>query len=498
METAAILLEAQRERSPVLPAQLLNAVYALALSVSVSIWLLPIYAPLWLDETISYFVVKGRFAEILSRQGWPGVPAYPALLWFWVRATGSGEVTLRLFSLLAMVAAAYLLYRAARELFGPDVALVAAVVFCVHPVVIFASIDIRPYPFAALAITSSIFALVRLRVSSSSWAAVLFGLSAACIVYFQFLFVVILPALALGLFTLPAADRATYWRRVSIALTVFTLAFLPVIPGMRYLFHTSGTHVFSDGPTWQDLVEPIVQLRTLYPLLAVFLIAVAMRKLDLRSRLETWPCLLCASLALIPLLTLYVVSVETSLHIFVFRYRLVAVPGIALCWALLLSRVQARSLRLLFCVAIVAATAFLYYRSPISGTHEYTWKYALDVIEKNAAADHAPVLICSDLPESDYLHMPPDAKDSALFAPLSYYQLSVPVVALPRALNGEAMQIGSRFLQQAAQQRERFLAAAFMPSYETLDWLEDHSDDTHTYREIGTYYGITVVEFTPR
>ena len=38
-------------------------------------------------------------------------------------------------------------------------------------------------------------------------------------------------------------------------------------------------------------------------------------------------------------------------------------------------------------------------------------------------------------------------KDSVLFAPLTYYKLTVPVVALPRSLNDDATRIGSQFLK---------------------------------------------------
>ena len=76
----------------------------------------------------------------------------------------------------------YLLYCAARELFDRDVAIIAAIVFCLHPIIIFASIDVRPYAFAALAINASILALVHLRHNNSNWLAALFGLLAACIV----------------------------------------------------------------------------------------------------------------------------------------------------------------------------------------------------------------------------------------------------------------------------------------------------------------------------
>ena len=210
--------------------------------------------------------------------------------------------------------------------------------------------------------------------------------------------------------------------------------------------------------------------------------------------------MLCVSLALVPALILYGVSAETSLHVFVFRYRLVAVPGVALCWALAVSRINSRVLRLLFCVAFVAVSAYHYFSSPSSRIHNYTWKYALEFVEKNASADDAPVLICSDLPESDYMPMPAGsaAKDSAIFAPLSYYQLSVPVVPLPRALNDEATRVGSQFLQQAAQRHERFLALAFVPSYETLDWLADSAEESHLVRELGVFDGVKVLEFVPR
>ena len=175
-------------------------IYALALALSICVWFVAIRAPLWLDETISFFLVKGGFAEIMSRQGWPDVPVYSYVLWLWTKVMGTGEITLRVSSVLIMLGAVYLLYRAARELFDRDVALIAAVVFCLHPIVIYAAIDVRPYALGAVAINSSILALVRMRHSNSKWLAAFFGVSAASVAYFQFLFVVILPALAICFF----------------------------------------------------------------------------------------------------------------------------------------------------------------------------------------------------------------------------------------------------------------------------------------------------------
>jgi hypothetical protein len=476
------------------------ALYALALAASISTWFIAIRAPLWLDETISFFVIKGGFSQILSRQGWPSVPAYPYLLWLWAKAVGTGEVALRISSVLAMLGAAYLLYRSARELFDWDVAVIAAVVFCLHPIVNSESIDVRPYALAALAITSSILVLVRLRDNNSNWLPALFGLSAACIVYFQFLFVVILPALVVCFFAIKVGGPKILWRQFSVALVTFALAFLPVIPGLRYMFHTSGVHVYAEAPAFWQLRGTLAPARVAFCLAAILLIAGIARRLDMRNLHEGRKILFCGSLALVPILILYGVSTGTSIHIFLDRYCIVAVPGIALCWAFIVSRIDSRALRLLFCTALVATTAYHSFRSPSSRVHNYTWKYALDVAEKSAAADKAPVLICSDLPESDHIPMPVGSaiKDSAIFAPLSYYQLSVPVVPLPRALNDEAIQVGSQFLQQAANRHERFLALAFEPSYDTLDWLASNAEGTHRVQELGIFDRVKVLEFVPR
>jgi Dolichyl-phosphate-mannose-protein mannosyltransferase len=483
-----------------IPEVALYGLYALALGVSISVWFLAFRAPLWLDETLSFFIIKGRFSEILSRQGWPGVPAYPYLLWLWTKAFGTGESALRMFSVLAMLGAIYLLYRAARELFDWDVAIIAVVLFCLHPIVVAESIDVRPYAFAVLAITTSIFVLVRLRHNDSNWLAALFGFSAACIVYFQFLFVVIVPALAICLFALKVGEPKTLWRQFSIALAVFALAFLPVLPGLQYLFHTSDIHVFSPAPRLAELGQVLGQKRPAFLLVVTLLIAAVTRRLDLRSHFASWPTLLCVSLALLPILILFGVSAGTSIHVFVDRYRLVAVPGVALCWALVVRRIDSRVLRLLFCLAVVAVTAYHYVSLPSARAHNYTWKYALEFAETNASPDGAPVLICSDLPEADHLPMPTGSavKDSAIFAPLSYYRLSVPVVPLPRALNGEATRIGSQFLQEAALRHERFLALAFSASYNTLDWLASNAAGTHSVRELGVFDGVKVLEFSPR
>jgi hypothetical protein len=474
------------------------AVYALILAVSISTWFIVIRAPLWLDETVSMFLIKGGWAGILSRQVWPDAPAYSCLLWLWTKVMGTGELMLRISSVLPMLAAVYLLYRAARELFDQDVAVVVAIVFCLHPIIIFAAIDVRPYAFAALAINATILTLVRLRHNNSNWLAAVFGFLAASIVEFQLLFAAILPALAVCFIASKIGDRKTLWRQLGIALVVFTLAFLPAIPRLQYMMHTSGTHVFSEAPRLLQMISTIT-VRGLVIVLVVFLlIAAAKRRLDLRKDSDRWTVLVCVSLALVPLLILFGLSVGTSIHVFVPRYRLVAVPGIALCWGLVVSWIDSRVLRLAFATALVAVAACVCFTAPSFHHHMYSWKNALAFAEKNASADNASVLICSDIPEADHMRMPEGTaiEETGILPPLSYYKLTVPVAPLPRTLNEETIRAGSVFLQQ--QKQRRFLAMAFIESYGTLDWLAKAAASNHTVHELGAFDGVKVLEFVPR
>ena len=477
-----------------------RGLYALALTLSVSLWLIAMRAPLWLDETVSMFLIQGGFHGIATRQVWPDSPAYSCLLYLWTVVFGRGEITLRLLSVLAMLVAAGLLYLTARALFSRDIAIVAAVVFCLHPIIVFEAIDIRPYAFAAVTVTGTLLLLVRLRNSHSLWLAAGFGLGAASIVYLQLLFAAILPALLLCLVAARWEERKVLWRQLSVALPVFAVASLPAIPRLRYMAQTSGTHVFSEAPNAGQLLS-LYSLKALIVVLsAVLLWAAFRRQLDVRRHVQDWPLLVSASAALVPGLALFLISTATSIHVFVPRYRLVAVPGVALLWAYAVSRIRSRDWQLLFCLLLVVTATLVRLTSPSMLRHQYSWKDAVAVARGNTASDGAPVLMCSDLPEADYMTMPAGAaiRESGILPPLSYYQLSVPVTPLPRSLNAETHRAGEAFLAQVTPRHQRFLAMAFLQSWATLDWLTSVAAPAYSVRELGEYEGVKVLEFRPR
>lgn len=477
----------------------LVAAYGVALAACISVWFLAVRAPLWTDETLSYWQIAGGFKQIWSRsiQG-NSFAAYAYILWFTNTVFGSKEIVLRIPSILAMLTAVYVFYRCARELFDWDVSLIATALFILPRGIAFAAIDVRPYPFALLVTNLTVFLFLRWMKAHRTVYAALFGVSSAGIFYFHYLFASVLLGLAVYyLLTRRSSVRADL-RQIGVALGCFAIFLLPVLPRLKYIYQTRTTHSFADAPQWKSVVQVLDPGKgQLLVLAGVILLAVVARRFVIPNRELLGKLLLCASLTLAPILCLYGISVTTSVHVFIPRYLLVAMPGIALCWGWMCSLIDSRTLRSFFYFAFVGLCVFQAYSSPLSRRHEESWKESLAFADANAAEDHAPLLMCSPLIEADFQPMPAVASESVLYAPLSYYKVNAPVVPLPRTLNAEAERQGRQFLLKAAQEHTRFLVLAPWPSLRIVDLLAYYSQGTHTPRVLGQFDEIFVVEFVP-
>ncbi|HZZ38573.1 MAG TPA: glycosyltransferase family 39 protein [Acidobacteriaceae bacterium] len=481
-----------------------TAIYVSCLLIAISLWFVAIRAPLWLDETGSYWQISHGLSDIWSRHAATlDFPSYSYILGLSAKILGTSEIALRVPSVLAMLGAAYVFYLAARKLFKRDLSIFLTTIFCLHATVSFAAIDVRPYACAELAINAVILVLLTLRKNDSNWLAALLGVLTALIISFQFLFAVFVPAVVICFFAIKDADRRTVWRQFGVACGAFLLASLPLLPGILRLFETRGSHVYEAPPGLIDLLVTFTSMWMLPVAAAVALFALLTSHrqswIVRPRRSETWRNVLCLSLALVPLFILFSVSRWTTIHMFAPRHRLVAIPGIALLWGLVFERWVAKPLQLLFCVLLVVATASYCLVSPSAKKHGiFIWKSALVAAERNASVDDAPVLICSGFVESNYGPMPSNPKDSWLFTPLSYYKLTVPVVPLPYHLNDETIRDGSRFLAQAIPEHQRFLGMAPKTAPETLDWLRQKTTSTYTVRQVGIFDQVIVLEFRPR
>jgi hypothetical protein len=479
----------------------LAAGYGVLLGACFSVWVLAIRAPFWVDETLSYWQIAGGFKQIWTRsvQG-NSFAAYAYILWLTNGLFGNSEVVLRIPSVLAMLAAVYVFYRCARMLFAWDVALIATVFFMLPRAIAFAAIDVRPYAFALLLSNLTILAFLRWTKTTKTIYSALMGASAAGIIYFHYLFATVLVALAIYyLLTRGLSKMKADLPQTAIALGCFVILLLPVLPRLWYIYQSRVEHSSANAPRFLAVLHVLNPGKGQWFVLAgVVLMAAVVRGLAI-SRREVWTkLLLCLSLTLVPILSLYAISVMSSVHIFLPRYLLAAAPGIALCWGWFSSCIKLRPLRGLFCLAFAALCTLQAYGSVAAYKHEVSWKGALAFADENASRDHAPLLMCSPLVEADFQPMPAEAKESVLYAPLIYYKVKSPVVPLPRTLNEEADRQVRQFLQLAAQEHLRFLVLAPGQSVPIADLLASYSQGSYSSRVLGVFDNeIMVVEFTP-
>jgi mannosyltransferase len=491
---SAAPLQAPTRSAPRIQAHKL--VYGAALLAAIANWFVAIRAPLWFDEGISYAQISGGLSQIYARAG-GSFPGYSYFLWTYTQLFGTAEIVLRIPSIVAMLAATYVLYRCARELFFREAALVTTTVFALHPIVVFASIDVRQYAFAILAVNIACWRLLIWCRTESLRNAMLFGASSALIFYFHTLFGIVLLPLTMYLLL----EKRHRWKLVAsqlaAAVATFAVLMVPIVPRLLHVSNNRVQHVFAAEPVFNDVLFTIGPDHLFLVLFGVLLLAVAAIRsfsvFDLGPGATRLPLLL----GVLPLASFYTVSVLTPLHIFVSRYLLVCVPGIALCWGLVVSRIRWQLAMSAFC-ALAVATAMIGVNSPRRATHGYTWKHALQAAETNTARDHAPLLICNDIPESNFAPLPATATNDGMWAPIGYYKVSSPVVPLPRAWNVDAALQVRRFLASAAPNKQRFLVLAFEASWPNIDWIKGMTKKDYVSREIGNYEGVRVVEFRPK
>lgn len=476
-------------------------VYPVALLASLSIWLLALRAPLWLDETLAYWQVSGGFSKVWSRSAlMPSSIGYLYTLWAAKSILGSSEIALKIPSLVALLGAVYFLYRSARELYGQEIGFLAAIFFVIQYNVVFAATDARPYACALLATMLAIYAFVRWMSQHQMRQAVLFGAGAAGILYFHYLFGAILPAFAIYYLVARFRSIKEDLRQLAAVFGTFVVFVIPLAVRVLTLYHTRETHIV------QALRHPVLlSLNTLAPmqLLIGFIAAAALGALLRKIRIpdnDSWPTvLLFPLLGLVPAAVLCGVETATSIHLIQPRYFLIVAPGSALIWAWLMTFIDSRVVRQIFCVGLVALTVFEAYKSPDSRRHEINFKETHAFVNATVAAQDGPVLVFSAFIESDYEPLPTaPGSENAMLSQIDYYPLNPPWVFLPIDLNERAMQIGRETVLAAAQRHQKFLAVVPPSSYPTLEWLADYTRGAFNVRSLGAFdREILVVEFRP-
>jgi len=462
-------------------------------AVLVAVWVVPMSRSLWLDETITWWVVQGGIGQAIHRAiSYQQSPLYYLLAWPFARAGGHSEFVLRVPSVLSAVAAAILLWRLARRVIGKQAAPFAVLAFAGTWASVEAH-DARPYALALAFAIGAALALVELLDRPRARSACLYGLLVAAMVWAHYLSAVVL--VAHGVYVVIRRRKGTTSIGWGPALVAVGLGLILVLPlagqiaslwARRFALGTGGSAGFFG--MFLLISNPVV-----VPAVAIAAAVCRARPSFVRFPLRDSGGALILGLTFLPPLTLFAASWATAPQFLNGRYLVSATPGTALlvAWGLMTLRPEAVRRATMWTLAILTAVAF-----SIWADHTDDWRSAVGAVAANAD-EETLVLARVGLVEAKQVDWLTDPERSAyLLAPFSFYPVAADPVALPlypHDPGADAYLTG--LLHGPIHERDRFVLIERYDTYRL--WFEERLVPLGwSSRVIGSYGGPEVSEFT--
>ena len=476
---------------------------ALAGAAVVRLWIMPMTASLWLDETITYWTAcKGMSAAISRSQFWPGQNVlYSLIAALALRLGGNSEVVLRLPSLLAALATIWLLFRLGTRLLDRETGLLAVVVFVSLQEMSETAANARPYAIGLLLVVGSMLQLARWLDTGRARNLLGYVILTAAIPYFHYLFAtVFLVHAAYALYRSRGEGRVRPAGLLGAAALVGILL-SPAIWNAIHANHISAASSISSTPDFEKLVSALMPVVLGAGILVGLLLGyVWFRQVSAGERLEVSPdtALLLICWLVIPIVACFAVSRLTGFKIFVSRYYLPAFPALALLVAWGIRSLVSEKIRVCVAGGIVAAALLSF------GTHHLwvnphleDWRTAAQTIRAASVDGNTPVLVRTGLVETEKPSWGLDIdRDSPLLAPLSRYPIPGRIILVPARFNDDSVRymndVASKILEPSGQflYMTRDVSDAFQP------WLSGRfSGQGFVVSKLGHADGVSVFQF---
>jgi len=460
------------------------------------IWLRAIDASFWLDELVTWWVVKDGAADAVHRAlaYQSQSPFYYVVAWV-ARHVGTSELVMRLPSLAAALLAAYLLYRLARRWGDREFASLGAFAFVTWVGIGFAASEARPYAIGVLCVIGSTFLLERWLETSTARAAVAYVAVAWLVVMSQYLFSLVLFAqLAYVIARVRNGTTRVDIPKIAATFSAVVLTTLPLAGQLLSVWRNRGILSVPWGGTVGGLATLIVPASVGAAILLGGGLAAASGQVEIRPvALPRSVFVLLFSWLLIPPVTLFAVSALTPVHVFSPRYALSAVPAGALLLAWGLRAVNPSAARRIL-VAVIAIIAVLTQTSALKGDENWRGAIAATRLLTN---NRTVVLLHPALVESGQLGLFDDPTwRSYLLTPVSYYPLDGDVVLLPYELTQAAESYVEEVLNRDLGGIDRIVLVTRYPWVPYEAWLDGRlGGHGWTSSQVGSYGQINVVEF---
>lgn len=468
-----------------------GALVGLALAV---LWIRPIGSSLWLDELGTYWIVRRSLSDAidLSWRFAGQSPAYYVIAWV-ARVLGRGnEIILRLPSLAAAGTATFLLARLAKRLFGSTTAWPSAVVFAVTPIVAFSAIDARPYAFAYLALAGATLTLVILLQDGGYRWSIAYGICAASVIYFHYLFGFAL----LGHVPYALVHGSGRKRYVSLGAAIGSALVAPLAGQVARLVERGRIPDLPLAtPTPYTLLTTLLPLSVAVGAMIGWLIARFTAPLRVLPQTETkGGLLLSASMWLAPSLGLLTLALLSGINLLWPTYTRSSAVGLALLLGSALGSLEPEHVRRIVLTVIVIVGLLA-----TGGTrhHAEDWRGAAQKVDALVTDESTPVLVHPAFIESAHVPflMDPEYR-SALLAPLARYPVRGSVILMPYDLTDRTKPYLETVVVPAIERADRFVLFTLSPTIPFREWLDGRLAPLgFRSRLMGEYAGIQVILF---
>ena len=458
------------------PKQIVYLSCVLVVSV-VLLWVVPLWSSLWLDETITYWVVKDGLPALFRRSLLYNAqsPVYFVIAWVALVVGGAREWVLRIPSILAAAASTTLVYRLGVRFGDREMGAVAAVCFASYWLVADAAITARGYAIGLLIVIAAVAALDRWldRQHPMDWTA--YVVLGALTVYIQPLF-----GIMFIVHVVHAVDRARRgtariaWSSAMVTAGAIGLALMPLAVALPPVWQRRMWMSAVSGATFRGWGD----LRFAFAPLAIIAAGTLLeRRLPGYYFRRAAPLLLLSCWAAMPVTMVVTAARWMSPTVLVSRYFLCAAPAIALIMAWAISGVRSSRIRLVL-VTMVAGLSVL--GMGIADERMEDWRGALHAVGDATNGRPVPVLVDGGLVESGRLRWPLDPEEAGyLVSPVAFYRVPGPAYPLPYNLDDP----GTGYLRQVstilAGEHESFVLVANtyrffdgQPPVPFREWLE--------------------------
>ena len=303
----------------------------------------------WRDEISSVVFAHAPLGDLLTifgRErrvaGLPNMASYYLVLHFWL-AVGETEARVRLLSVLAGAASVVPIYLTARRLGGWTAGFLAGAVFALIPYVVHYSQDARGYSLSMLAAATLTWLVIKAteRQTTGWWLA--YGVVGALSLYVHFFVALVIGVH--GLWVL-ATRQLPAWRGLLASALPIAIAVVPIpFIVMQY----GGIHSWIDPLTLRRMWLSLATLSGGWAALVAFAVALAWVLVVYRRNRLVW---LLVGVVLLPIAI--TAAASTVKPLFVPRYMVVVLPGMAVVAGIAIASLRPKVLSAVAAVAVGA------------------------------------------------------------------------------------------------------------------------------------------------